>query len=210
MTPTRFVLALTIASLAASTGARAQGTPPPQPAPEAGDALQRPVVDVAGRSERVSRFTSAAVTAGIVFSPPPPAPEKKPEQHPDDPQNADNPRNGIVRLPKYIVEGERPPVFRERDINTAKGLGDIAVKRYLSEASKALNRYTLPFIGLTKEQYALMMYQEDERLQNLRDVNENVYILRQTDPGAADQLQREVDRTFIRRSEFVPISSGRK
>jgi hypothetical protein len=209
MTPTRLVLALTLASLAAPSGAMAQAAQPP-PASEPSDAPRRPVVDVTGPSERVSRFTAAAVTSGISYSPPPPAPAKKSDQPPDDPHNADNPKNGIVRLPKYIVEGERPPVFRERDINTTKGLGDIAVKRYLSEATKALNRFTLPFIGLSKEQYALMLYQEDERLQNLKDASENVYILRQTDPGAADQLQREVDRTFIRRSEFVPVSSGRK
>jgi hypothetical protein len=210
MTPARLLLALTLACLSASPVLLAQSTTPTPPSGDPADPTRRPAVDVTGPSERVSRFTAAAVTAGITYSPPPPAPEKKAEQHPDDPQNAENPKNGIVRLPKYIVEGERPPVFRERDINTTKGLGEIAVKRYLSEAGKALNRYTLPFIGLTKEQYALMMYQEDERLQNLKDVSEDVYILRQTDPGAADQLQREVDRTFIRRSEFVPVSSGQK
>lgn len=99
-------------------------------------------------------------------------------------------------------------MFRPRDINTKKGLGEIAVNRYFSETAKALNRYTIPIFGMSKEQYALMMWEEEERLKNMKDASENVYLLRQTDPVGAAQLKREVDQTFIRRSEFSPISVG--
>lgn len=82
------------------------------------------------------------------------------------------PRNGIVRLPRVVVEGKRPPVFREQDIYTAKGLAEIAVKRYFTETGLALNRFTLPLVGMGKEAYALLLWQQDERLRLLREFNE--------------------------------------
>jgi hypothetical protein len=171
----------------------------PSPPPE------RPTVDVSGPSQRLSRSTIQAVAAGITYAPPKPV-EKKPEPEEVEP---DQPKNGIVRLPEYIVHGDRPPVFRPKDVNTKKGLGQIAVDKYFTETGKALNRFTIPLFGMSKEQYALMMWEEEERLKNMQNASENVYLLRQTDPAGAAQLKREVDQTFIRRSEFSPISNGR-
>jgi len=193
-----FLWTLAATPFLATSLAFAQATlPSPPPA--------RPVVDVSGPSERLSRSTTSAVSAGIPYRPP--APPKPVEVKPE-PAEDDTPKNGIVRLPQYIVEGDRPPVFRPRDINTKKGLGEIAVARYFNETGKALNRFTIPIFGMSKEQYALMLWEEDERLRNLKNANENVYLLRQTDPVGAAQFKREVDQTFIRRSEFSPITSG--
>jgi hypothetical protein len=148
------------------------------------------------------------VAAGISFQPPappaPPAPKTAEEEE------ADAPKNGIVRLPEYVVQGERPPVFREKDVNTKKGLGEIAVKRFLGETGKALNAYHLPLFGMSKEQYALMLYEQEERLKNMKDASDKVSLLRESDPIAAEQLKREVDQTFIRRSEFSTTPSSRK
>ncbi|MCC5025436.1 MAG: hypothetical protein J6386_22815 [Candidatus Synoicihabitans palmerolidicus] len=55
------------------------------------------------------------------FNPPPP-----PSEDEDDGVDEElmlKPKNGIVRLPQVVVEGNRPPVFSERQINTDKGLG---------------------------------------------------------------------------------------
>ncbi|MBM3873235.1 MAG: hypothetical protein FJ382_05780 [Verrucomicrobia bacterium] len=199
---TAFWTLLATLTLLAATVLHGQAAP--AAARPAGD---RPKVEVSGPSERISRSTLSAVAAGITYQPPPPP--KPPEPKSAEEEEADAPKNGIVRLPEYVVQGERPPVFRERDINTRKGLGEIAVKRFLGETGKALNAYHLPLFGMSKEQYALMLYQEEERLKNMKDAGDKVSLLRETDPVAADRLKREVDQTFIRRSEFSTAPSGR-
>lgn len=167
-----------------------------------------PAVSVSGPTEKLSRATTNAVSSGIPFNVP--APKKEPEPEPAiDPNDADQPANGIIRLPSYIVTEQKPPVFRERDINTKKGLGELAVNRYFSETAKALNKYTLPFIGMSSEAYATTMWEEDERLRNMEDAKQKISILRETDPVGAEQLKREVDQTFIRRSQFSTPPGGR-
>lgn len=163
-----------------------------------------PTVTLSGPTDRLSESTTKAVAAGISFNPPKPV-EKKPEPvvAPDD-----KPQNDIPRLPEYIVHGERPPIFRPRDIYTKKGLGEFAVNKYLSEGSKALNRFTLPLVGMGKESIAQAMYEDDVRQENLKEANQSIYILRQTDSVGADQLKKEVDQTFIRRTEFSPVSNN--
>lgn len=203
--PPRTALWTLLAALGLSTAPVVLGQASPNAPRPAGD---RPTVEVSGPSDRVSRSTLSAVAAGISFQPPaPPAPSapKTAEE-----EEADAPKNGIVRLPEYVVQGERPPVFREKDVNTKKGLSEIAVKRFLGETGKALNAYHLPLFGMSKEQYALMLYEQEERLKNMKDVSDKVSLLRASDPVAAEQLKREVDQTFIRRSEFSTTPSSRK
>ena len=165
-------------------------------------------VTVSGPSDKLSRATTNAVSSGIPFNPPQP-PKKNPEPEPAiDPNDADQPANEIIRLPSYIVREPRPPVIRERDIYSKKGLGELAVNRYFSETAKALNKYTLPFVGMGSESYAMMMLEEDERLKNLDDAKQKISLLRETDPAAAEQLKREVDQTFIRRTPFSEPPGG--
>lgn len=165
-------------------------------------------VTVSGPTDKLSRTTTNAVSSGIPFNAPQP-PKKEPEPAPViDLNDADRPANEIIRLPAYIVREPRPPVFRERDIYTKKGLGELAVNRYFSETAKALNKYTLPFVGMGSESYAMMMLEEDERLKNMEDAKQKITLLRETDPVAAEQLKREVDQTFIRRSPFSEPPGG--
>ena len=63
----------------------------------------------------------------------------KAEEEAADLRDTDKPKNGIVRLEKYVVREERPPIFTERQINTKKGLTSIAMRRYISDADRALN-----------------------------------------------------------------------
>ena len=52
------------------------------------------------------------------------------------------PKNKIIRLPRVVVEGNRPPIFLEQEIHTAKGLADLAVKRYFNQTGLVLNRFS--------------------------------------------------------------------
>ena len=183
-------------------------TPPQTPAEESRGKEGR-------KSRQISPELAAALAAGVKFDTP--AVQKKEEEEPDpdvDLREVDRPRNAIIRLPKYVVEGERPPVFAERELHTSKGLADLAVKRYLSDVHTRLNRFHLPSIlgGISSESLAMEMYREEERLKNIREFDERVYLYRQTgDNTAADELKEESQRTFMRRSEFIeaPRANGK-
>ena len=71
--------------------------------------------------------------------------------------------------------------------HTEKGLTDIAMRRYISDVDRALNRWTLPLFGSSKEARALAMYAEDEGVR---------WTLRFTDP----------DRPRPFRVPWVPVT----
>jgi hypothetical protein len=163
------------------------------------------------RNRAVSGEVAAALAAASPkYSPPPPKPEPKHEEEQIDMRDVDKPKNGIVRLPKYIVQEAKPPVFRERDIYTQKGLTDIAVRRYISDADRALNRFTLPFIGITPEARALAMYAEDERLKNMSDLGEAAAAASKADPATGTYIRKEAQQTFMRTSDFGWNGGGPK
>ncbi|MCX6954048.1 MAG: hypothetical protein NTV51_18010 [Verrucomicrobia bacterium] len=126
-------------------------------------------------------------------------------------READKPKNGIVRLPKYVVQEQRPAVLTERDINTKKGLRDVAMRRYISDADRALNRFTIPLFaawspgsgnGSATEQRALTMYAEDERLKNMADLADNANMIMKSDRAAGATAKDAVQKTYMRASEF--------
>lgn len=207
-----FLGLVTCASLSAQAPAPPASSPAekpvatePQPA-----ATETPPPAQAKRPRAISSDLANQLAVSMPkYNPPQPKKAQPETEEADSPVAADQPKNKIIRLPKVIVEGQRPPVFTEREVNTQKGLADIAVKRYFNETGLALNRFRLPLIGMTKEQYAMMLYEEDERLRRLGEAQDNVSILRQTDPAAADELQDDVNSTFIRRSDFTPVSGNR-
>lgn len=172
-------------------------------------------VEVSGPSSGLSRNISSAVSAKLpkYQAPEPEAPrveraadptipdlgdeEALPEDKPLDP---DQPMNKIIRLPRYVVEGDRPPVFKEHEIYTKSALARIAMERYLSRFdSKVLNRFTLPIIGISAEQRAMMIYEEEKRLQDKEDIERMAKSARMSgDKVESEYLKRESDKTFLR------------
>jgi hypothetical protein len=154
------------------------------------------------RSRAISSEVASALAAGMPrYEPPKPA-EPKVEEEEIDLRETDQPRNRIIRLPEYVVREKKPPVFRERDIHTRKGLADLAKQRYFAEGAQALNRYKLPLFGMGMEAYALQMRADDERLQNITDLKETADSVRAADPENATYIRRLTDDTYIRRSDF--------
>jgi hypothetical protein len=187
--PRLLLLFLFPAVLLAQEAAPASG-PTPERRPAAG-------------SEEVRERVSEALAARLPkYNPPKPrkvVDEDEDEEGEDGSSPVlDKPRNRIIRLPAYVVEGSRPPVFREKDVYTKEGLSGLAMKRYMSDADKALNRFTLPFIGLSNEQRAMLMYAEDQRLREMNAAQDRVSTLEASDPEAAKDLKDVVDSTFIR------------
>ncbi len=145
----------------------------------------------------ISKNVAAALTASMPKYNPPKKEEKKPIDHRDR-RDVDKPRNKIIRLPEYVVRQDKPPVFRERDIYTNKGLAELAKKRYLSETTLGLNSFTIPLFGIGAEAYSLMLYQQDERLKNISDLNETADDIDRVDPENAKEIREATRDTYGR------------
>jgi hypothetical protein len=200
MQPALTVLAVGGFLLAATLGS-AEPTETPAPATTTAAAPAAGATGVSGKAG------ATAITSGLPrYAPPPKQAPKKPaadvegedEAEPEDrPLAPDQPRNKIIRLPRYIVEGDRPPVFRERDIYTKQALAAIAMRRYLSTFDRSfLNRYNI--FG-SKEGRAMAMYEEDARLQNIADLKNAAANARKAgDKADSDYILRETNATFLR------------
>ncbi|GAB5561328.1 MAG: hypothetical protein SynsKO_29750 [Synoicihabitans sp.] len=113
-------------------------------------------------------------------------------------------KNKIIRLPTVVVEGERPPVFREQDIYTPEALADIAVKRYFSGFSRALNRFRLPLFGSTPEAYALARWRADERLRILNELENEIDLDNATgNTERAKELRKIINHTLSHEPLFL-------
>jgi hypothetical protein len=172
---------------------------------------------VAGKPRRaraVSEGVSASISASMPkFNPQAAkAPEPKPESELPDLRETDKPRNTIIRLPEHVVREKAPPVLRERDVYTGSGLAELARARYLTDMDVALNRFRIPLFspisvggnstGNATTDRALLMYAEDERLQNMADLDAAAALVSATDKSAGLYIKREAQKTYLRRDEF--------
>jgi hypothetical protein len=201
------------ADSAATPESRAAATPAATPPGSgnpivAGPGTDRPNPASAPRAPRRSRVISADVAAQLSAAapkftpPPPPKPAAAAEEEQEDLREIDKPKNGIIRLPKYVVREPAPPVLNERAVNTKAGLADIAKKRYLSDAYNALNGFTLPLFGTSPESRAMSMYEEDERLRNMASLSEDARLVGATDKEAGQYVKRQAQQTYSRPGDF--------
>lgn len=158
---------------------------------------------------RVTRAISSEVAAQLAasrpkFSPVAPPPPPKPEEELPDLRETDKPKNTIVRLPKFVVQERKPPVFTERDLNTPQGLKAIAMHRYFTETDRAMNRFMLPLFapmstkGDSNEVRAMTMYEEDERLKNMSDMADRTNMVMKSNAAEGSKLKAESQQTFMR------------
>ncbi len=187
---------LVVALLVGLASARAQ-TPSPAPAPS----------EAPRRARAISPEVAASLAAAMPKYTPPKPVEKKPEEELPDARETDKPKNGIVRLPKYVVREPKAPIFRERDINTPQGLANIAMKRYITETDRALNRWNL--FGTQSSSgtdattaRALQMYAEDERLKNMADLKDDAGLVSARDKAAGAYILREAQQTTMRTGDY--------
>jgi hypothetical protein len=148
--------------------------------------LPTPARDAETRS--VSSNLAAALSSGMPrYNPPKPTPTGDPQ----DLRDIDKPRNDIPRLPKYVVRESRPPVFSQRDLSTDRGLVSLSFK-----AHPGLNLGN--FFGLNSGVAREMIY-DDERLANIKDLNETAYAFaRGGDKAEADLIQKATQDAFMR------------
>ena len=147
----------------------------------------------------VSKNVAAALAASMPkYNPPKPEPKRKEPAEMQDMRDIDKPRNKIIRLPEYVVRQDKAPVFRERDINTKDSLKELALKRYFSETGMALSSFNIPFFENLAENYALMLYEQDERLNNISDLNKTADDIDQIDSKSAKEIREATRDTYHR------------
>ena len=203
--------ALILALLA--LGLRAQVTPSLEsdPAKKPVSAAPEAPPPAPKRNRAISGDVAAMLASNLPkYTPPPPAPPpltaaelaKKAEEDAADLRETDKPKNTIVRLEKFVVQEQRPVIFSERQIHTKKGLAALAMRRYISDADRALNRWTLPLFGSSSEARALAMYADDERLKNMADLSDNVNMVMKSDPTTGGAVKDAAQKTYMRSTQF--------
>lgn len=167
--------------------------------------------DTSERTRAVSDNLAAALADTMPkYNPPDPEAEKARKAR-EELLAREEPKNGIVRLPTVVVEGERPPIFTERELNTDKGLQEIAVKRYFDGAAQALNTVAIPLLGKSNEALAMEMWEEDERLRQISDYNERADMEEALgDDEKADETRRLIRETTARDAGVPPAALHRE
>ncbi len=171
----------------------------PEQAPEQPPASeQSSTTTTTTRTRGISREASAALSAAYRYQPPPPEPEETDEDL--DMREVDRPRNEIIRLPRYLVEEQRPPIFSEQNLYNRQQLEKLAAQRYLSEFHRnMLSRYR---IGREDQAFAQLMYQENQRLQSLSTFGQQASLYRAAgDEEKADAVEEQANSSFVRQPD---------
>ena len=128
------------------------------------------------------------------WSQPPPAPPAAPPPPPL-PEAGDD----VVQMNPVVVFANKLPRIDDNTWLTPKARDELLKKRYLSDFDRTvLNRYTLPIIGVSQEERARRMYEEDQRLRDMESMQDQIDALKKTDPQAARELQQISDDIFTR------------
>jgi len=201
--PAASALLLSVALGLAATPASAQESTNPIEKPASATLAPTTTPPVRKRERAISSEVAASLAAAMPkYNPPKPAPPPKPVEEQPDLREVDKPKNTIIRLPDYVVREAKPPVFRERDINTKAGMANIAMKKYGTEASRALNRFTIPLFGQSQEDRALAQYAEDERLKTITELNDAADFVSARDKAQGAYIKRDIQNTTMRASDY--------
>lgn len=147
----------------------------------------------------MSTDVTNSVSSGFKYNPPPPP---KSEEELVDMRDVDKPRNQIIRLPKYVVETKKPPVFNDRNLYSKEMLQRLAYRRYTSDFSRnVLNRFHV--LGNGDVAYAMMQYEAEERQRAMTEMDDKVSLLRASgDDAEAEKTRADAQDTFMRRASF--------
>jgi len=199
------LLALSLAATGRAQAAAPAAPAAPNPVVEPAKAAPEAQPDAAPARPRHSRVMSDEVAASLAtgmpkYNPPKPV-EPKPEEEQADLREIDKPKNKIIRLPKYTVREPKPPVFREIDLRSRSQQADIALRQHAG--LKAGN------IGGLNDPIALLMYQEQDRLNSIAELNDDAQTAKRAgNTAGSDYILKESNRTYYRPSDFGWNSDG--
>jgi len=183
-------------------------TPPPAaPLP----ALKAPASDDDDHGDP-RRIQSAELANALVNSLPhydPPKPVALKTEEPEaDLRDADKPKNGIVRLPKYVVHATPPPIFTEKDVMTEKARKELAMKQYIID-TKDMPSFAAAMAQLLFQANASQQYADAERLGNIASLSSDASAAALSgDKAESDFIRAQSNDTYLRRTDWAPIGSG--
>ncbi len=154
----------------------------------------------ARRERPVSAGVAAALAAAMPKYDPPKPVEPKPEEELSDLRETDRPRNSIIRLPDYVVQEKKPPVFRERDLRSGAERRAFAMKTYAG-----LN---LGPLGGMNKNVAVLMLQEEERKEDIVAFSDLARTGSIDDPQAGRYYKKLSDQTYTRSNEWASNPTG--
>jgi hypothetical protein len=167
---------------------------PPAAGERAPKSSATPTVDEPARTRPISPAVATQLAAAAPKYDAATAQEKPAEPAPDL-RETDKPRNTIIRLPNYIVRPEKPPVFKERELQTPQARRELALRKY-----PGLNIGS--FWIFRNDGIALAMLAEEERLEQKREFEDLVSLMRISDPASHATVKREVEKAFVREPDF--------
>jgi hypothetical protein len=191
------LMAATVASAQDAASARVQASAP-QSQPDTSKIILAPKAASPAPDAAPARPAPTGVSADIETSLPKfrQVADRPPDSEPPDLRDIDKPRNQIPRLPanmmsKYVVRGDKVPVFRPRDLYTKEGLIDVAFKDHPGLRIGNL-------FGLNRNA-AYEAFLEDERAGKIRDLDDTALAFAVGgDTDEAKMILEETGDTFIR------------
>jgi hypothetical protein len=106
-----------------------------------------------------------------------------------------------------VVQTSRPPIFTEKKLYTEQGFAELLAKRYYSQGYLAFSRFAsnspLALFLPSAEQSALARYQEEERLQNMSDLNDAANLAAKAgDKADSEYIKAQSTDTYMRRMDW--------
>jgi hypothetical protein len=208
MTHNASTVLLALLVTAAAAGAQDAAQPTPAAVPDAAGVIMAPKPNAFFKepppdSDGVNRSVSPAVAAALAEGMPkydPPTPTPTPADDPTDLRDIDKPKNGIRRLPKFVVQGSRPPIFRQRDLYTEEGLINLSLRAHPG----LLIGNILGLNGSVAEQ----MLRDDERLANMADLADTAHAMRAGGASAEGSYILQESRDTYMRTDDSWMTSG--
>ncbi len=108
----------------------------------------------------------------------------------------------VTTLPPVVVNVPPLGTVPAGETDTALSRAEMAERRYFTGATDTLNRYTLPLFGRDRQTIALERLQEDERLADLRALDEQITLIAADNSAEADQLRELRNSAYVSSRPF--------
>jgi hypothetical protein len=153
------------------------------------------------------RIQSSELNDAVISSIPKYAPPKPVAPKADDPADADKPKNGIIRLPKYVVHDSTPPIFTKKDVLTPTGRDDLAMKQYIMDTN-GMPTFAAYMARQLFQANASQQYADAERASNISSLRTAANAAAAGgDPAESKLIRDQTNDTYLRRSDWAPIGS---
>ncbi len=213
---TSFALLTATFALAAHAQTAAAPAAPPDdtasspvftPHAAAAPVIQAPATDDDHGDPR--RIQSSELSSALMNSIPKYSPVK-PEPPKPAAQAADQPKNGVVRLPKYVVHDQAPPVFTKKDVMTDEERKELAMKQYIIDTKDMPTLAAFMSRALFQDN-ASQQYADAERASNISSLRSDASAAAVGgDKAESDFIRAQSNDTYLRRSDWAPIGSSTK